>query len=228
MFEVPENIPEQIWTSSVSLFIFQLVQSSKVEQPLTTKTFLLPNLLPRIFFLHYTFSEMCCGVHEDSGGHTMGPGDSRLFRSSNLQGSRCWSQTSPVQNLSMQFSLALVLEGKAHPQWTKDGFGDISFQMFEGIIRICKIWNAKALRKHNRFISLLGGSGIPVKVWVETVGMLPVVGLRFFWMNFCGASPGVTATLVHPEATSGSSADYHTIKDQKNKRTKSTPSFKTW
>ena len=49
---------------------------SRVEQPLTTKTCLLPNLLPRILITLYFFRNIC-GVHEHSVRHTMGPGDSR-------------------------------------------------------------------------------------------------------------------------------------------------------
>ena len=194
-----------------------------MEQPLT-KTFLLPNLLPRILITWYFFRNVLRGWPKHSGRPIVWPWwlVSQIFHV--IQPARI---TVLISDFASPESFNAVFTGSSARRKSSSSV-DISFQMFEGIIRICKIWNAKALRKHNRFISLLGGSGIPVKVWVETVGMLPVVGLRFFWMNFCGASPGVTATLVHPEATSGSSADYHTIKDQKNKRTKSTPSFKTW
>lgn len=122
MFEVPENIPEQIWTSSVSLFIFQLVQSLGWNNLSQQKHFFYLICYPESNDYMILFPKCVAGfMNTQVAPQWALVTHVRFFTSSNLQGSRCWSQTSLVQNLSMQFSLALVLEGKAHPQWTKDG-----------------------------------------------------------------------------------------------------------
>ena len=77
MFEVPENIPEQIWTSSVSLFIFQLVQSLGWNNLSQQKHFFYLICYPESNDYMILFPKCAAGFMNTQVAPQWGPGDSR-------------------------------------------------------------------------------------------------------------------------------------------------------